>query len=360
MSLLRIENVGQTYDGAEILNGINLSLERGDVFALIGPTGSGKTTLLKVIDLLEKPSSGSIYFDNVDVTWDESYRLTARRCMSLVQQKPIVFSMSVYDNVAVGLKWRGVGKNLIKDKVMHALDLVGMIEYAHRDAKTLSGGETQRIALARSLVIEPELLLLDEPTANLDPKSVAKIEEVIERIISKTQISVIMTTHNMLQGQRLAHRVGVLIGGQILQIGKPEEIFNAPQSKEVAEFVGIDNILAGTIESRDGELDDIRIAGGMISAISNYKVGESIYALIRPEDITLGLTREHGSARNAFEGVIGKITTLGSLAHVEIDCSFPLYVVITTRSALDMDLKVGTKVFLSFKATAIKVIKRWA
>jgi len=360
MALLRVENIGQAYDGVEILNDINLSLNRGEVFALIGPTGSGKTTLLKVIDLLTQPSSGHVYFDGVDVTVAESDRLAARRRMSLVQQKPIVFSMNVYDNVAAGLKWRGVAKDSIMGKVEHALDLVGMADYAHLDAKTLSGGETQRIALARALVVEPELLLLDEPTANLDPNSVSKIEEVIEHVIKEHEISVFMTTHDMVQGQRLSHKVGVLIGGRMLQMGKPDEIFNAPQSKEVAEFVGIDNILAGTIGKKDGELADVKVAGGTISAISGFENGENIYALIRPEDITLSLARDAGSARNVFGGVINKITTLGSLVHIEVDCGFPLFVVLTARSAIDMGLVVGTQGFTSFKATAIKVIKRWA
>jgi tungstate transport system ATP-binding protein len=359
MALLRVENIGQAHDGIEILSDINLSLERGEVFALIGPTGSGKTTLMKLIDLLTKPSFGSIYFDEVDVTEVESDRLVARRRMSLVQQKPIVFSMNVYDNVAAGLKWRGIAKDSMRGKVEHALELVGMADYADRDAKTLSGGETQRIALARALVVEPELLLLDEPTANLDPNSASKIEEVIEHVIKEHEISVFMTTHDMVQGQRLSHKIGVLIDGRMLQIGKPEEIFNAPQSKEVAEFVGIDNILAGIIDKKDGELADVRVAGGAISAISGFENGEDVYALIRPEDITLSLGKVGGSARNVFGGAIKKITTLGSLVHIEVDCGFPLFVVATTRSALDMGLVVGTQVFISFKATAIKVIKRW-
>ena len=359
MSIIRVEGLQKTYNGTHILKNVDLELNKGEVFTLIGPTGSGKTTLIKLLDLLEKPSGGTIYFNGADVTREEKRRLEARRSMALVQQKPIIFSMNVYDNVACGLKWRHIDRKTIAGKVTHALSMVGMSDYVSRDARTLSGGETQRIALARALVVEPELLLLDEPTANLDPNSAAKIEEVIEHIINEYDMGIIMTTHNLLQGQRLADRVGVLIDGEMMQIGTPEEIFSMPASKRVAEFVGIDNILEGSIEEKDGELASIRIASGIISAITPLEKDTSVYVMIRPEDIILSLTMEHSSARNMFTGAITRITTVGSLVRVEVDTGFPLFVILTSRSALDLGLEVGKQVCASFKATALTVLQRW-
>lgn len=238
MATVETLDLVQEFNRVPILKGINLRIERGEVFVLIGPTGAGKTTLLRLLDLLDRPASGRILFDGKDVTRSRRERLAARRRMAYVQQKPIVFSMSVFDNVACGLRFRGQ-RQAIRERVEGALDLVGMGDYRDRHARSLSGGEMQRVAIARALVIEPELLLLDEPTANLDPGSVARIEETLERIIAGRRITVIMATHDMGQGRRLANRIGVLIGGELLQVGSPEAVFDSPKDQRVAAFVGL-------------------------------------------------------------------------------------------------------------------------
>jgi len=189
MTFLQTENLGRRYGERYVLRGIDLSVEKGEVLALIGPTGAGKTTLLRLLNLLDTPSTGSIYLDGADVVDLKSDRLALRRRMAFVQQKPIVFNMSVYDNVACGLRWRGMDGGAIRSKVAHALGLVGLEDCGSRNARTLSGGETQRVAIARALVTGPELLLLDEPTANLDPVSVSKIEEALSRTIAGGDIT---------------------------------------------------------------------------------------------------------------------------------------------------------------------------
>jgi len=157
-----------------VLKDINLVVHHNEVLALIGPTGSGKTTLLRIIDLLDQPTIGHVFFKGVDICHLPSQnKLAMRRKMAMVFQKPVMFKASVYDNVSYGLKLRGEGK--AKDEVLRAIKEVGLLGYESRDANTLSGGEMQRIALARAMVIKPELLLLDEPTANLDPKSALDI-----------------------------------------------------------------------------------------------------------------------------------------------------------------------------------------
>jgi tungstate transport system ATP-binding protein len=341
------------------LQDILLTIDRGEVLALIGPTGAGKTTLLRLLDLLETPSNGSIYFDSIDVTRSHQHRLAARRRMSFVQQKPIVFTMNVYDNVAYGLKLRRENNKNIRQKVEHALELVGMTEYRQRQAKTLSGGETQRVAIARSLVLEPEVLFLDEPTANLDPVTTSKVEEVLSRIISEQKITVVMTTHDMSQGQRLAKKIGVLINGKLLQIGSPNEIFCSPSTREVAEFVGVENILEGEVVEKEDNLVSVKLNGQSVQAMSDCPIGEKVYVLIRPEDITFANTRDTTSARNMFKGTITKLISIGSLVRIEVDCGFPLFGVITTRSAQELDFSIGKEIYASFKATALHVIKRW-
>lgn len=358
MALIETTNLGQRYEGQYILKNINLSINQNEVFALIGPTGSGKTTLIRLLDLLELPTSGKICFDGADVTRFKRLRLEARRRMSLVLQKPVVFNMSVFDNVACGMRWRHENKESIRQRVDSVLELVGMADYKNRNARTLSGGETQRLAIARALAVKPEVLFLDEPTANLDPISTSKIEEILAHVIREQKTTVVMATHDMSQGQRLAGRIGVLMQGKILQIGSPADIFSLPESKELAEFVG-NNILSGVIIDRDNNLVTIDVNGSFIQAISNYGIGEKVHALIRPEDVTLALHKEASSARNTFKGRITKIFLLGPLVRVEVTCGFPLLSVVTKRSAEDLNLTVGETVYATFKATAIHIIKRW-
>ncbi len=359
MALIEAVNIFQKYDGREVLKDVNLKIDRSEVFTLIGPTGAGKTTLIRILDLLEPPYSGRLSFDGVDVTSRRVSQLEARRRMSYVQQRPLVFTMNVQDNIACGLRWRHMRSGIIGRKTADALELVGMTSYRNRTAKTLSGGETQRVAIARALVTEPEVLFLDEPTANMDPISAAKIEEVLAHIINERKTTIIMTTHNMSQGQRMASRLGVLINGELLQSGSVNDIFNQPQNKDVAEFVGIENIVKGVVEEKNNELVRIAVNGERITALSNFAVGEAVHVLIRPEIIVFSLSGEAGSARNVFRCKVKKINTMGSSVRIEVECGFPLLGVITTEAAQDLNISIGKDIFASFKATAIHVIKRW-
>ncbi len=359
MALIETVNITRKYGKQEIIKNISLKVEQGEVLALIGPTGAGKTTLLRLLDLLEAPASGHIYFDGREVTDNKNRRLQTRRRMSFVLQKPVVFNMSVSDNIACGLRWRKEKEATVSQRVNSALELVGMTEYSSRNARTLSGGETQLVAIARALAIAPEVLFLDEPTANLDPVSAARIEEVLAHIIGEQKTTVVMATHDMAQGQRLAGRIGVIINGELLQTGSPNDIFSTPQNTRVAELVGIGNILGGVIANRDNELVGIDVGGGLIQAISDYHTGAEVHALIRPEDVTLALHKDASSARNTFEGSITRIFPVGALVRIELDCGFPLLTVVTRQSAQDLKLAVGNRVYATFKATAVHVIKRW-
>ena len=358
MSLIEVVGLQQNYGEREILKNINISIDKGEVFALIGPTGAGKTTLLRLIDFLDLPISGKIYFDGIDVTESGRARFEARRRMAFVLQKPIVFNTSVYDNIAYGLKWRGRNRGDIGQKVNNILELIGLSTYKNRNARTLSGGEAQRVAIARALVIEPEVLLLDEPTANLDPISTSKIEELISHIIHQYDTTIIMATHDMSQGQRLADRIGVLLNGEILQTGASGEIFDSPGNREVAEFVGVENIMDGVVISNEEGVATIDIGGNIIEAVSNYAAGEKVSVCIRPEAITLALTKPASSARNSFIGEITGLVTVGWLTRVVVNCGFPLVALVTKKSAEELDLEKGGSICASFKATGVHAIRR--
>ncbi|UCH51619.1 MAG: ABC transporter ATP-binding protein [Chloroflexota bacterium] len=358
MSLIKVAGLTHSYNEREVLQDLNLSIAKGEVFALIGPTGAGKTTLLRIIDLLEVPSEGDIYFDDKRIPRSGKQRLEIRRRISFIHQKPQVFNLSVYDNVACGLRWRREAKNRLTGKVDHILEMVGLEGYKNRNARTLSGGEAQRVALARSLVLEPEVLLLDEPTANLDPVSTAKIEQLISYIARQHNTTIIMATHDMSQGQQLADRIGVLLDGKLIQIGNTNDVFYSPQNKEVAHFVGMENIIEGVITANKEGIATANINGNAIQAVSSYPVGKEVFACIRPEDITLALSKTQSSARNSFQAKVTQVTHLGPLSRVEINCGFRLVALVTKISAEELNLQVGRDVYATFKATGVHIMEK--
>jgi tungstate transport system ATP-binding protein len=358
MAFIETVNLGQKREGRDILKNVNLKVERGEICALIGPTGAGKTTLLRLIDTLDKPAAGQVLIDGVDVTLSENIRLETRRRMAFVLQKPVVFNLSVYDNVAYGLKWRGLNSRQIKEKVSTILETVELTKYSKRNARTLSGGEMQRVAIARAIATGPEVLLLDEPSANLDPVSSSKIEDLITGVIKRDAITVIIATHDMSQGQRLADKISVLVNGEIVQTGNAREIFELPKNREVAEFVGMENILDGVVVSNEGNMAAIDVSGKTIEAITEFGVGTMVSVCIRPEDVTVALARLSSSARNSLDGTINWTAFNGPLCRVEIDCGFPLIALVTKRSAEEMGLKRGVKVYGTVKAVSIHVLAR--
>lgn len=358
MPLLETVNLFQVLNQREILKNINLKVDKGEVLAIIGPTGAGKTTLLRLLNSLEFPASGKVIVDGIETTASSKSRLELRRKMAFVLQKPVVFNMSVYDNIAIGLKWRNLEKSAIKQKTNEMIETIGLSDYATRNARTLSGGETQRVAIARAVIAEPEILLLDEPSANLDPISSAKTEEFIMKMIDRYKTTTVMATHDMAQGQRMADRVAVMLNGEILQTGDWHQVFTTPRSRDIAYFVGVENIIDGEIISAEGELVTIQVDGTVIEAISDYPIGEKVSVCLRPEDITVSTIRTSTSARNSFAGKIKNTVSFGTLTRVTIDSGFTLVVLVTTRSASELNLVKGKEVFASFKATAIHVIKR--
>lgn len=357
MSLLEVVNLYHRYGEREILRGISLMVERGEIFALIGSVGAGKTSLLRLLDLLEVPTRGKIYFAEEDILNSPKLRMEKRRRMAMVFQKPILFNTSVYENIAYPLKIRRYKKKIIKEKVARMLEIVGLRNYQKRNARTLSGGETQRVALAQAMISNPEVLLLDEPVANLDPSSINTVEDLILRFNREQGTTIILATHDMFQAQRLAKRVGVLMNGELVQVGKPDEIFNTPTNAKVAEFVGIENVLEGVVLSNEGGIACIDVNGKVIQGVSNCKPGERVHICIRPESVTLSCFRSPTSARNFLPTRIKRFTFSGPLVKVELECPFLLVALITKKSAEKLKLQQGMEIYASFKATAIHTIR---
>ncbi len=354
--MIEIRDVYKQFGEKEVLKGVSAHIERGEVFTIIGPSGQGKSTLLRLINLLDKPTSGSILFKGVDIHKIRDQQ-AIRRKMAMVFQKPVVFSTTVYENIAYGLRFRRADRAGIKRQVDHALEVIDMVGFEDRKAKSLSGGEMQRVALARAMVTEPELLLLDEPTANLDPIATHKIEELVRHYNRESHTTVIMSTHDMQQGQRLASRIAVMMHGKFAQVGTPRDVFASPSDREVANFVGVKNILIGTIMSSSEGVATLAVDGLSIDAVTPLPVGAPVWASILPEDITLLLSHGKGtSARNVFPGHIVRFSPHGPLLNVTVDCGVQLSATVTWKSAEELGLKVGDEVRLSFKASVVHVL----
>jgi molybdopterin-binding protein len=347
-----LKKVTKVFDGITALDNVNLKILDGEIFALLGPNGSGKTTLLKILAFIEKPSEGEVYFCGRKVTDKDMAQM--RMESTMVFQKTTLFNTTVYNNVAYGLKIRKMPKNKIEEEVSKALKLVRLEGFEKRLAKRLSGGEQQRVALARALALNTKLILLDEPTANLDPKNAAIIEEIIATVNRELKTTIVMATHNMFQAKNLPHRIALITGGKISGVGKPAEIFGN-LSKTLASFAILDNTFTGTgkVTENGTALIDI---GNNVQIETTAQCQGKISIFISPEDIILSKRRFESSARNIFKGKIVEISDLGSVVKLKVDVGKPFIVQITKRSFNEMGLNLNAEVFLAFKASSVQII----
>jgi tungstate transport system ATP-binding protein len=237
MSQVELRGVTKGFNGREVLRGLDLRVPRGKIYALVGPSGVGKTTTLRIVDLLEEPDGGEVRFAGEAVSSGGGDRLEIRRRMAMVMQQPTLLKRNVFANAAYGLRVRGVDEEEAERRVLLALEEVGIRDLAWESAGTLSGGEAQRLAFVRATVIRPELLLLDEFTANLDPRNVAMLEEAVRAFNERTGGTVLIVTHNLFQARRLAHRVGLLLRGRIVEEGSVESFFEDPSTPEARAFI---------------------------------------------------------------------------------------------------------------------------
>jgi molybdopterin-binding protein len=301
----------------------------------VGPNGSGKTTLLNILNLLVKPDKGQIFFRDQEIINNSNSKLLGiQRKMTLVDQDPFLFQSTVYSNVAYGLKVRSVSSIVQQNRIKNALDMVGLSGFENRKVDQLSGGEAQRVVIARALVIEPEILFLDEPTTNIDQRHIDIVERIIKKIKEKIKTTVIFSTHNLSQAYRLADEVISILDGKIIQ--------------QIPE-----NLLRGEIKEEDG-LKWFKVAENMKIAVVSEKIGP-VYISIDPTDIILSYEPFQSSARNSFLGKIVKIIEQNHLVKLEVDVSIPLVTIITRESFQQMNLNLGSKVYLTFKASVVKI-----
>jgi tungstate transport system ATP-binding protein len=234
-SIYRLAGLTKAYGERVVLDIDTLEISKGEIFAVVGPSGSGKSTLLRLLNFLEPPTRGSLEFEGAVFRPGGDIPLELKRRVTMVFQRPMLLERSVWDNVTYGLRLRG--QRNANQQVMEALEEVGLAHLTRQRARTLSGGEAQRVALARAIVLRPDVLLLDEPTANLDPYNVGLIETIVRRINQQHQTTLVLVTHNVFQARRLATRVAFLLEGKVIEVADTERFFASPVDPRTSAFV---------------------------------------------------------------------------------------------------------------------------
>lgn len=321
----KLKDISFAYSVSPVIKIADLEIPKGEITALVGPNGSGKTTLLHLLGFLLTPRNGEIYFSGDRVTGGNI--LALRRRTGLLTQNPYLFHCSVQANVEWGLKVRGIKKR--HNRVIDALARVGLSGYENRPTRLLSGGEAQRVALARVLATEPDVLLLDEPATYMDRESAALTEEIVQDINYEKKTTVIFTTHDIIKGYSLADRVLSLVRGSLV-----------PAS--------LANFFKGKVSGSDFDT-------GRLSVHLPAGAGQGTHISIDPANIVISKDSLTSSMRNSFRGRIVAIAEENGKVRMEVDAKERFQILITAESLTILDLRLGNEVWLSFKSTAVKI-----
>ncbi len=301
--LLTLKQVSKAYAGQTVLDTLDLTIHDGEFFTLLGPSGCGKTTALRLIAGLEEADIGEVWLDGQNI----GALPAERRPVNTVFQSYALFPhMTVFDNVAFGLRMSGVERAEIKPRVMEALEMVRLGDYAQRKPLQLSGGQQQRVAIARAVVNRPKLLLLDESLSALDYKLRQQMQVELKRLQRKLGITFVYVTHDQEEALSMSDRVAVMNAGRVQQLGTPRQIYEQPNSLFVARFIGEINQLDGQIVAVDGDNEyEVKVEGMQwtLQARHNFKVGDKVNVLLRPEDLRV----EYIEDADETQALVGKI-----------------------------------------------------
>lgn len=347
--MIKINNLCRKF-GDFLLNNINLKVEEGEYFVVLGPTGAGKTCLLETIAGIYGPDQGEIWLNGKEIS---KLPPEARNIGFVFQENALFPHLRVVDNIKYGLKLKKLSSREIEKKVGNILELLHLVQVKDAYPHSLSGGEKQRVALARALVLAPQILLLDEPLSAVHPNLKEKLQEELRRIHQELQITTIHVTHDFDAAISLADQIGIMDQGRIVQVGVPEKVFQKPNSEFVAQFVGCENLYKGDLVREDGLM---RFKTKNLSfQVTAQREGQA-YASLRPEDIIISKNPLMStSARNCIPGKIISFTEKGSLVKVVVDTGETFKITITKKSLEELELKIGETIYLVFKVVAVHV-----
>jgi len=345
--MLRITNISKKFSDFA-LNEISFTAEKGEYVVVLGTSGAGKSMLLEILAGLVKQDKGEIFLDGSDI----SHKKIQERNIGLVFQDYAVFPhMSVRKNIAFPLKSKNAGREEINSIVER---LAGEMKISHlleRNPETLSGGECQRVALARTLALDPAVLLLDEPLSSLDASVRFEMQSMLRKLNQNGQ-TIIHVTHDFFEAAALAHKIVVIHEGRVIQTGTPKEIFNNPKTKFIANFTGIRNFFsAKRISENIAILDD-----KLKVVVAGEKAGQYTNAYFRAEDVVLSKNKLESSIANEFEGTISEIVPNVNSVEVIVDAGIKISTIISLQSYEKMSLNTGQKIWVGFKASAIKMV----
>lgn len=354
--LFTMQNVQMVAAKSTILDFSELSVNRGEVFVILGPNGSGKSTLLRMAAGLEKPTRGIIRM----VDSPSLSELEYRRQIATVFQSPLLLSDTVENNISAGLKFRNLPAADVKQRTAEWMARLHIEHLAKRRAHSLSGGEAQRVSLARAFCLETPLILMDEPFSALDGPTRHQLIYDLRAILSETNQTCLFVTHDLEEALAIGDKVAVFFNGYLHQAGTLQEVFTQPATPETAAFVGVDTIFAGQVIENNEDHLSIQANGFCVEAVGTASAGTSVYVCLRPEDITLSDAASTGpssTARNHIPCKIVRLINQGPFVKVFLDAGFPLTALITRTSAAEMNLIAGKNMLAVFKATAIHLIE---
>lgn len=364
--VLELRDVAVRYDGQTVLDVPHLAVGSGETLTLLGENGSGKTTLLRVLGLLIRPQEGQVHFGNKEVDFKNTTGLLdLRRKMAGVMQEPLLCRMTVRQNVALGLRFRGLARGEIDERVDSWLDTMSILHLADRPAAKLSGGEAQRTSLARALVLNPEALFLDEPFAALDAPTRQSLMMELKGVLEEAGVTAIFATHDRSEAIGLGGRVAVLMDGGLAQIGTAEDVFSKPTRHDVARFVGIETMVPGDVIGVSGGVTEVDCSGTPLFSDDGGTEGDPVYVAVRPEEIRLhrfSLQPEgdslDGGAHNVVSGRIVAAVPSETHYRVEVDAGFRLVAVVSRSRFRNLEFEEGSPVRASFSPRAAHLILR--
>lgn len=355
--LLEFRNVSKRFGNTLAVDAVSLSIQRGEFFSLLGPSGCGKTTLLRMAAGFEQPDTGRVCLDGIDITDLPPNR---RPVNTIFQNYALFPHLSVRENLAFGLKATAQPSSAITPAVNNMLGLMQIESQANKKPDQLSGGQKQRVAIGRALINKPQVLLLDEPLAALDLKLRQQMLHELHRIQKEVGITFLYVTHDQTEAMSLSHRIAVMKDGHVAQLGNPTDIYESPQSRFVASFIGDANILDGTLASCDGASCGVTIPGlpGLTGrTTSATKPTARIHAIIRPERLTLQVEQSSDSSLNKIPVMVEDITFLGSHVRFHVRASDHRFLVHSTVNPVVITrIASGSNAFLTWRHEDMLVI----